>query len=196
MEELAIRSEAERKRFAEYPHKYVSIGITPAGERCNSVAVPWESSANAFNMKLPDLYLAPEDLQGGVLQQLQAEKIIDGCYIFTPLEDYSFLEELTQLKDLSIYYGDGLRDVSFLQKMTECRLIFLHRAQLERLLPPELKIGLPSLYLSDCRVENLTPLMGEEPLFHELIIANPKARDERARWHEVKALTKRYYDLK
>ncbi len=189
-------TEFDREKLANYQEKYISIGITRAGERYNSFAIPWESSANAFNMRTPDIFMEPADLEKGFLTELNQTKIIDGCYIFCPLEDYSFLKELTRLKDLSIYHAEKFIDFSFWRELTDCRLVFLHQGQLPCIDPPRLKIGMPSLALYDCEIADLSNLEGEERLFYELIVANPKKRNERKRWENVRALTKRYYDWK
>ena len=48
----------------------------------------------------------------------------------------------------------------------------------------------------NCRVENLDSLRDYPGYLSEIIVANPKNRDERARWKDIQPKKVRYYDLK
>ena len=86
--------ESQRKKLTEHTGKYLSIGITVDGAPRRSVWVPWHSTGNAFNMRTPQIYLAPADLTDEALWAELSRFHVNGCYIFCPLEDYSFLERL------------------------------------------------------------------------------------------------------
>ena len=60
-------TESERQFLREYSKKYLSIGITADGKPRRSVWVPWELTGNAMNMRTPDLYFSPEELQDEAL---------------------------------------------------------------------------------------------------------------------------------
>ncbi|MBQ2920862.1 MAG: hypothetical protein IJE58_06740, partial [Oscillospiraceae bacterium] len=53
---------SQRQKLTEHTGKYLSIGITEDGAPRRSVWVPWHSTGNAFNMRTPQIYLAPADL--------------------------------------------------------------------------------------------------------------------------------------
>ena len=110
-------TESQRQFLREYSKKYLSIGITADGKPRRSVWVPWELTGNAMNMRTPDLYFSPEELQDEALWEELKRFHIVGCYIFCPLDDYGFLYRLTELQDLNIYKGGALRDLRFLRTM-------------------------------------------------------------------------------
>ena len=82
---------SEREKLFNRTEKTVSIGITAGGVPRTVVHVPWESTAHAFNMRTPNVYLSPEDVADGeILAKLCTFRVI-GCYIWVPLSEYSFL---------------------------------------------------------------------------------------------------------
>ena len=183
---------------------YISIGITAGGVPCGVIGVPWESTAHAFNMRTPDVYIAPEDLQDGdIMAQLDTCKVI-GCYIWEPLTDYGFLTRFRHIEDLNIYNGEAIRDLDFLEGLPQCRMLYLGNAVLQDLntlvcVKKNNPCGfwaLRCIALCNCYVADLSVFEREEVSFSEFLVWNPKDRDERQRWQVVDALTRRYYELK
>ena len=83
--------ESERNKLNNRESEYLSIGITQGGVPRVTIGVPWEATAHAFNMRTPNVYLSPEDLQDEeVMVLIESYKVI-GCYIWAPLTDYGFL---------------------------------------------------------------------------------------------------------
>lgn len=190
----------QREKLDQYPHKYISIGITETGEPYGSYPVPWEITANAFNMKIPDVYLAKADLADGEIMSRLRELVVCGCYIYCPFEDYSFLEEFSGMKDLNIFEAYHLRDLSFLKKFKNCILLFIAKAQLKNLDDIVVRRGEEyeacpdNLALYDCTVDNLDILERTNCWFHELIVFNPADRNERERWGKIRKA--KYYELR
>ena len=184
--------------------KTLSIGITKDGEPGNIIGVPWVATSHAFNMRTPDVYIAPADLQDETLMGFIGRCKVIGFYIFEPLEDYSFLAGYKDLEDLNIYNGDALRSVDFLKELPELRMLYIENAVLPELnalvtIKKERRSILSTLRcvgLCNCRVGDLSAFEGADISFSEFLVWNPRDRDERQRWQVVKAHTRRYYELK
>ena len=76
--------ESENKKLLERNNEYLSIGITEGGQARDITHVPWERTAHAFNMKVPGVYLSPEDL---------SDEDFDDGYEDVYEEDDSFEDE-------------------------------------------------------------------------------------------------------
>ena len=186
---------SQREKLLQYEGKYLKFGITEGGIPRTSIPVPWEGTAHAFNMRTPDVYLAPEDLQDAeLLAQLQEFRIL-GCYIFAPLESYSFLEGFTTLQDLYIRGGAAIRDLSFLKELKDLSMFYLEDAalqDLEHLFTGDGFYGY-CLGLCNCRVAELTPLHHR---LSELLILQPEGTGERERWRALSPLKYYYYEYR
>jgi hypothetical protein len=182
--------------------EYVNVGITQDGAPRGGVSVPWELTAHAFNMKIPDVYLSPADLSDGEIMEMLQKSHVLGCYIWAPLEDYAFLSCLTELRDVYIQNGDSIRDLEFLRPLTECRMLFLQNAHLQNLdvilevkqrkptfLPPFACVG-----LCNCTVSDLSRFEGESHRFSEFLVWQPTGKDNKERYDCICAGTKRYYE--
>lgn len=193
----------EQEKFQAKLGGYVSIGITNGGVPRGTISVPWVSTTQAFNMRTPDVYIAPEDLQNGALMALLDSCKVIGCYIWTPLEEYSFLTHFQELQDLTIYNAENIQNLDFVKELPQLRMLFLKKARLQDLnalvaLKKERRSVFSTLRcvgLYECQVADLSAFAGEGISFSEFLIWNPKDRDERQRWQTVKALTHRYYEL-
>lgn len=181
---------------------YLSIGITRDGAPAGCIPVPWEKTAHAYAMKLPDVYLTPGDVSDDSIMDILRESHVVGCYIWTPLEDYRFLSCFTELRDVSIREGDGIRDLEFLRPLTECRLLFLQNAKLQNLdviLEATQKKGglwrpFSCVALYDCTVEDTSRFAAEEHGFSEFLIWQRGGARGQSDYSAIRANTKRYYD--
>lgn len=196
--------DSQWKKLNSYTSEYLSIGITIGGEPQNSIWVPWESTAHAYNMRTPNVYLAPDDLTDNkIMNLLETYKVI-GCYIWAPLEDYSFLTHFKDLEDISIKNGDSIRELEFLSGLSECRMLYLQNATLKNLnvlidakKNSKAMLGcLRCIGLDNCDVEDLSVFETEKVHFSEFIIWMPEGSNERNKWNIVSAATKRYYEYK
>ena len=126
--------ESERKiLFNKKDGDYLSIGISEGGEHYNKYQVFWRDKVNAMNMKLPDFYLAPEDLYDEEIMSQLAKHTVVGCYIYTPLQDYSFLSRFPKIRDFNIARGENIKSLDFISVIEECRMLFLSDAVLENI---------------------------------------------------------------
>ena len=192
-------TEKDRQFLREYSKKYISIGITADGRGRRSVWVPWQNTGNAMNMRTPDLYFSPEELQDEELWAELKRFHIVGCYIFCPLADYSFLERLTQLEDLHIYKGGALRDLRFLRKMPEWFQLHVEDAVLEDLsdlFPGEKRKGVFSICvcLSGCTVSDVS--VPEGTRLSELVILMPQGSNQKDRWKHIPCSRYTYHEYR
>ena len=125
--------EEEKQKLLNRDSKYLSIGITEGGERFGMIGVPWVQTVHAYNMKTPDVYISPEDINDSSIMDILHTFSVIGCYIFVSLEDYTFLSDFPEIRDLNIMCGRNVRNLEFLRNLTECRMFLLHDAELENL---------------------------------------------------------------
>lgn len=192
-------TEADRQFLREYSKHYISIGVTADGKSKRSVWVPWERTGNAMNMRTPDLYISPEELRDEELwAELQRFHIV-GCYIFCPMEDYSFLSRLHELEDLNIYKGGALRDLGFLRHMPDWFQLHVEDAVLEDLtdlFPDGPRKGIRSycVCLSGCQVADISALEGV--YLSELVILMPQGSNDRDRWKDIRCGKYTYHEYR
>ena len=191
--------QSEREKLYNRDSEYLSIGISEDGTSYGRYPVPWDSTANAYNMKLPKVYISKDDLNDKELMAKICEFKVHGCYIFCSLENYDFLSRFTDMKDLNIYEANNLKDLSFLKNFKECKMLFISKAHLKNIdevvgAKPYFMAKPRCLALYDCIVDNISLLQCKNVNFNELVICNPKDRNERERWAGLHRL--RYYDMK
>lgn len=193
--------ESQRQKLREYPHKYLSLGITEGGEPRRSISIPWEYTSNAFNMRTPDIYLSPVDMMDESLWAELGRFHIHGCYIFCPLEDYGFLNRLTELEDLCIRSGGALRSLRFLRNMPDWFHLHVEDAVLEDLddlYPDGPRKGVHSVCvcLSGCQVGDISALVHPDIWLSELVILTPQGRNDRERWRAVRCGKYSYWEYR
>jgi len=193
---------SEREKLFGRRGEYLSIGITEDGVPPCATGVPWERTAHAFNMRLPDIYLAVEDLSDKEIMDRVRSFTVIGCYICAPLDDYRFIAELNDLQDIYIKKGDGIKELSFLEGKGSCRMLYLQNASLKDLeiIVSQKKNAVSisrcfsCLCLDNCTVDDLSCLEEQGVFFSELIVINPKSRSQEHRWRGAHAAVKRYYE--
>ncbi len=190
--------ESEKKKLLERNNEYLSIGITEGGEARDVTSVPWERTAHAFNMKIPNVYLSPEDLRDEeILKTLHGYRVI-GCYIHAPLENYDFLKTFPEIRDLYIERAESLTDISFISTLCDCDMLFLEGARLKNLdalvEAKKAKHGifgsLRCLGLFGCKIEDVSSLFTVS--FSEFLVWS---KGEAERYKGVPAGTNRYYEI-
>ena len=197
-------SDTKKNSLFTNKSEYLSIGITENGESVSIISVPWEKTAHAFNMKMPSVYITPKDLYDPqIIEELSRRKVI-GCYIFTKLNDYSFLSSFKEIRDLSIKYGDNVRDLDFLIGLGDCRMLYLENAKLKNLdtlvkvkkesTSPFSCLSCVGLY--NCTVEDLSIFERENVHFSEFLVwnYNKNSADSKDRYTHISANTRKYFD--
>ena len=194
--------DSERIKLDSFHTKRISIGITEGGIRRNSDLIPWENTAHAFNMRIPNIYFEESDFHDPAILTRMDELEVIGCYIFTSLEDYSFLSRFPHIEDLYIARGHNVRDLSFTRNMTEWFMFYLEDAELDDLndlfLQPNRssKIHSYCFGLTNCRVKDISAITKSSIRLSELIICGEDCKVEKERWRAVPALKHKYYSIK
>lgn len=179
--------------------KPVSIGITETGEPRRSVPVPWQRTMNAYNMRTPDVYLSPDDLEKPEVRELLAGCRVVGCYAFCPMEDYGFLSDFSQLQDIHIRSGFALKSLEFLRAMEEWFQLCVWDAELpdlDDLFPEGMRRGIHSccVCFNGCTVGDISALEREDVRLSELVILVPRGANQRERWQNVRCGKYTYYE--
>ncbi len=191
-------NQEERNKLETTDCRYFCIGITENGEKRGSIPVPWELTIHAFNMKIPNLYLAPEDLHDKDLMEKIKSFHVIGIYIFTRLDDYSFISMFPDVYDIYILDGINLKDLSFLRTLNEWQMLHLGNARLNDLEPIYASYLLAPrrrrfcLSFAGTAVEDVSALYKIDRI-SELIVVGKDDDTEREKWGKVSASTYRYY---
>lgn len=195
--------QTEREKLFDPKREYLNLGISEGGAVYGVIPVMWESTAAAFNMKSPSIFISPEDLSDSEIMARICSLDLLGLYIYTPLEDYSFIEKFTDLRDIHIERGENIKNLDFLREMHECSMLFLAHANLtdiDRVWEvKEADRGIVQAFrylgLYDCRVDRAPGTDNPKCYCTELLIwSSPenRARDMEI-WKDTPALTKKYY---
>lgn len=187
----------EKQKLLEFNCTYLSVGITEDGSRQSVISVPWEGTGNAFKMRLPNIYITPEDLDDKEIFTLIKRHTVVGCYIFVPMKDYGFLSEFKDLRDIYIRHGEEFTDPSCIKSW---EMLYIENAHISYLNPPVSQSGSRRFFgkclgLYNCTVDDMSALISKDVYFFELIVCNKKTEEDFNRWKSVHAGTYRYYDI-
>lgn len=186
-------TEAEYKKLLNWKSKDISIGISEnGGFRC-AIGIPWNKTSNAYKMQTPNVWITKDDLSDSDIMNEISKHEVTGCYISTPLDDYSFLEGFPMLQDLSIKNGYTIKDLSFIRKLKECIMFFLHGARLRNLddiveTKKEARIRyMLCLGLHSCEIDDISSALNNEKQYYsEFLIWMPQGSNEKERWKNFK----------
>ena len=152
--------------------EYCFLGITADGGKCHSVPAPWDSTVACMNMKLPDVFLSPEDIRDPEIREMLKQIQVRSVFIFVPLEEYTFLADFPALCQLYIFFGKNLKDLSFLVGRDSVSQLYIEDADLEDIstLGRLKKAGLQGMCfgLYNASVKDLSPLLEYNGHFTEI----------------------------
>lgn len=191
--------DSQREALKNQNSEYLSIGITQSGEPYGPIAVPWEHTASAFNMKTPDIYLSEQDIKDPEIHEILKNYHVIGCYIFTALQDYSFIAEFKEMRDIFILDGGNITDLSFMKDLDEWFMLYIEDAHLENLdlLFPKGRKDKFFPYcigFGGCEIKDITALENPEIYLSELVVLCPKGTNHRERWQNIRCGTCGYYE--
>ena len=154
---------------------YLSIGITEDGTPRRVIPIPWERTSTAYNMRLPTVYLEPGDLEDEELMAQLENFRVRGMYIFTPLEDYSFIARFPELWDVYICRGGGWIDISFMCQIPDWSMFYLCDAIIPDISPVfttrrEMIFKHQKVCLTNYRIDSPEDDGEETPFIAELLI--------------------------
>ena len=182
-----IREEYEKLVGASEENAYISIAVNADGTPVRSGFVPWVRTASAFNMKTPNLTISAGDLQDEKVTGLLRRCRVTGCYIYEGLDDYSFIAEFGDIRDLHIIHCEKMKDLSFLRQLKDLFMLYLEDASLPDLRPlvdvcNESRGGPGKCFgFRNCRVEDTSALEDAGFTLSELLIW-PTKGDSAGRW--------------
>jgi hypothetical protein len=193
-----IREEYEKLVGASEENAYISIAVNADGTPVRNGFVPWVRTASAFNMKTPDLTISVRDLKDEKVTGLLKICRVTGCYIYEGLDDYSFIGEFGDIRDLHILHGENLKDLTFLRQLKELFMFYLEDASLPDIRPlvdacngsggPGRCFG-----FRNCRIGDTSALEDIRFTLSELLVW-PDGEDDEVRWKKgVKPGVFRFY---
>ena len=116
--------DSEREKLFDPKREYLNLGISEGGVFYNRTQVVWESTAAAYNMKCPDVYIAPEDIFDEEIMARIFSLTVRGLYIYTAIDDYSFIGRLTELWDIHIREAYKMPSLDFLKDLHDVSMLF------------------------------------------------------------------------
>lgn len=93
-----------------------------------SFGLPWTQDAICYNYNPPKECVLASDVNS-----LVNDRSITGIFIGCDLHDYSFLREITALKQLYIYNSTNLCDFSFLDKQYQLNQLYISESKIDSL---------------------------------------------------------------
>ena len=192
----------EKEKLLNHKSEYISIGITDDGVAYNGFSIPWESMANAYNMRLPNVFITPNDLNNEEIMNLILSKKVIGCYCWSALETFDFVSSFLDIEDINIFKGENLINIDFIRSLNELRMLFIKDANLydiDAILDmPQSKRELPrlkSVGLYNCHVKDISMFLEKEHRFKEFLVWNKIGELERKKWEIVSALKRKCYEI-
>lgn len=154
---------------------YLSLGISEDGSCRQRIPIPWQNTGTAFNMRLPMVWLEPDDLEDAQLMEYLESFQVRGMYIFTPLEDYSFISRFQGLWDVYICRGGGWIDISFMRKIPDWSMFYLCDAIIPDISPVfttrrEMIFKRRKVCLTNYRIDSSEDDSGDITFISELLI--------------------------
>lgn len=127
--------DSQRERLAQMDKNNLSIGITEDGDIQRIIPIPWQQTGTAYCMRQPKVYISPGDLEDAELMARLESYQVRGMYIFTPLEDYSFIARFKGLWDIYILRFGGWIDISFMHQIPGWKMFHLRDAVIPDISP-------------------------------------------------------------
>ena len=92
-------------------------------------SLPWRNDLICMNFDRPETMVLPEDIP--LLNRDEIETMVIGCI----LDDCTFLKEFHELKELYIYDGRKVEDLSFTETMTFLKQFVLYHSHVHSIHP-------------------------------------------------------------
>lgn len=92
--------------------------------------LPWRYDATCFNFNSPD-----ETITTSEICNIDAPEEIESLVISCDLEDYNFISKMKNLRQLYIYEGANISDLSFVKNLTKLRQLCIGNTKVNSLEP-------------------------------------------------------------
>ena len=192
----------EKEKLLNHKSEHISIGITDDGVAYNGFSIPWESTSNAYNMRLPNVFITHDDLNDEEIMGMILSRKVIGCYCWSSLENFDFVSHFSDIEDVNIFKGEKLKNIDFVKSLKELRMLFIGNAMLDNIgailqIPKSDRqfIRMMNIGLYNCEVKDLSTFLEKEHKFHEFLVWNKKEKLERKKWGVVSALKKKVYEI-
>lgn len=86
-------------------------------EQCG-YSLPWKNDSVCMNFNRPDEIIDPDDIEH---ISNDVETLVIGC----DLKDYSFIDQLINLKELYLYEGKNVTDLSFVENLVYLKQLMI-----------------------------------------------------------------------
>ncbi len=110
--------------------------ILIAGQKISSYGLPWDNDTACYNFRAPDEFICAKDACG-IGGRDEIETLVTAC----ELPDYSFVSDMVNLRQLYIYQGGSITDISFIEGLLYLRQLMIDRSHIESLAPLARLIG-------------------------------------------------------
>lgn len=101
-------------------NKHILIDTHKVSVQDCAYSLPWKNDAFCMNFNRPEEVIPPDEI--GLINRDNTETIVIGC----ALKDVSFLKDFRNLRQLYIYDGRNVEDLSFLESMLLLKQFVLH----------------------------------------------------------------------
>lgn len=95
-----------------------------------SYGFPWRHDGNCYNFRAPDECVTADET--GIIDDMTD---IEGLVIGCDLDDYSFISEMVNLRQLYIYSGENINDMSFIAPLVKLKHLYIHESHINSLDP-------------------------------------------------------------
>lgn len=87
--------------------------------------LPWKYDATCYNFRKAEEWVHVSEINS--IKKKEVEVLIIGC----DLEDYSFISDMTNLKQLYIYSGQNIKDLDFVKDLVNLNQLFVADSKVE-----------------------------------------------------------------
>lgn len=95
-----------------------------------SYGFPWKHDSACYNFRMPEECVTA-DITGEISNKNDIETLVIGC----DLPSYSFIEEMTELKQLYIYSGANIYTLDFIKNLNKLRQLYIANSHIDSLGP-------------------------------------------------------------
>lgn len=92
--------------------------------------MPWAYDATCYNFRMPNETIAAEEVTT-LANKKEIESLVIGC----KLNDYSFIKDMKNLRQLYIYNGDHMEDMDFIKELVNLSQLYIANSHIRSLEP-------------------------------------------------------------
>lgn len=102
----------------------ILIESTQTNPRDCSYGLPWEHDSNCYNFRMPEECVTVSNIEK--ITPKDVEVLVIGC----DLDDYDFIAGMENLKQLYIYKGENLCDLSFIEYLMNLNHLYIAESRI------------------------------------------------------------------